>query len=105
MKRNGLELDAEAIERFCLKWRIRELDIFGSILREDFHPESDVDFLFVLEDGVALTIETWMAMEEGLQAIVGRKVDLVPRKDVESSPNYIRRKHILSTAEPLFVAR
>jgi predicted nucleotidyltransferase len=64
-----------------------------------------VDLLFELEDEASLTISTWHAMDEELRAILGRKVDLVPRSDVEQSPNYIRRSRILRTAEPIYGSR
>jgi hypothetical protein len=99
---HGIDLDSAAIRDFCHRREIRRLFVFGSILREDFGPESDVDFLFELEPTAKLTMDSWIAMEDELTGIVGRRVDLVPRKDVEASANYIRRKHILTTAEPVY---
>src|SRR4051794_7306717 len=77
---HGIELESTAIREFCRRWQIRQLFVFGSVLRADFGPESDVDFLFELEPSAQLTMDSWIAMEDELTAIVGRRVDLVPRK-------------------------
>lgn len=95
----------ELIERFCRKWKVAELALFGSVLRPDFGPESDVDVLVSFAPDAEWSIFDLMEMEEELSAIFGRKVDLVERRAVERSENYIRRRQILSTAEPVYVAR
>ncbi len=102
---HGIDLNSDAIRDFCRKWKIKELSVFGSILRDDFRTDSDVDLLFELEEGVQLTMDSWLSMEKELQVLFAHKVDLVPRKSLERSSNYIRRDHILKTAEPLFVTR
>jgi predicted nucleotidyltransferase len=90
-----VELSREAIADFCRRWHIRELAISGSALREDFRPDSDVD--------VSVTFEE-LEMAYELEALFGRKVDLVERRMVEQSKNYIRRKHILSHLGLIYVA-
>ena len=55
----NVHLDSESLAEFCRKWRIRELSIFGSALRDDFGPESDLDFLVSFEQGGAGTSGTW----------------------------------------------
>src|SRR2546427_13160928 len=105
MTRHGIERGSEETKAFCRKWKIKELSVFGSYLRDDFKSDSDIDFLFVLEVGIQLSIESWIAMEDELNTIIGRKVDLVPRKSVEESDNYIRRRHILSSAEAIYAQR
>ena len=99
-----IELSREAIADFCRRWRIRELAIFGSALREDFRPDSDVDVLVTFEPEVRWEFQQWLEMTRELEALFGRKVDLVERRMVEQSKNYIRRKHILSHLEPIYVA-
>jgi len=99
-----IELSREAIADFCRRWRIRELAIFGSALREDFRPDSDVDVLVTFEPEVRWEFQQWLEMIHELEALFGRKVDLVERRMVEQSKNYIRRKHILSHLEPIYVA-
>jgi predicted nucleotidyltransferase len=79
------------------------LAVFGSFLREDFRPDSDLDFLYTFADDVSWTLFDLDEMERQLAAIIGRDVDLVCRSAVERSRNDLRRRHILSTAEPLYV--
>jgi uncharacterized protein len=81
------------------------LALFGSVLRGDFRPESDVDVLVTFAADANWSIFDLMRMEEQLSTFLGRKADLVERRAVEQSENYIRRRHILSTAEPVYVAR
>jgi len=100
-----IHFSKQALEAFCRRWRIQELSIFGSALRADFGPESDVDVLVVFEPGARWTFQDWLQMIQELEAIFGRKVDLVERRLVEQSKNYIRRKHILSHLERIYVAR
>jgi uncharacterized protein len=92
------------IEAFCRRHRIRRLSLFGSVLRDDFNPDSDVDVLVDFEQGVDLGLLEIISMENELSAILGRKADLVDREEVEESANYLRRRDILSTAETLYVA-
>jgi predicted nucleotidyltransferase len=95
----------EAIAAFCQRWQITELAFFGSVLRDDFRPESDVDALVTFVPGVEWGLFDHIAMEEDLSALLGRKVDLVSRRAIERSSNWIRRKAILETAEPVYAAR
>lgn len=89
---------------FCRRWKIIELSLFGSALREDFRAESDVDLLVTFAPGVSWGFDDHLTMKEELQALFGRPVDLVERRLIEASENYIRRRHILSHLEPLYVA-
>jgi predicted nucleotidyltransferase len=100
-----IDLPREAIADFCRRWRVVEFAIFGSALRADFRPDSDVDILVIFEPGVQWTFQQWLAMVRELEEIFGRKVDLVERSPVSQSENYIRRKHILSHLERVYVAR
>ena len=99
MTLHGIDLDSPAIRAFCRKWKIRELAVFGSILRDDFRPDSDVDFLVTFEEGAKWDLFDRADMEEELAAIVGRPVDFVDRSTIESSRNRFRKREILSTAE------
>ncbi len=100
-----IEIPRQAIVAFCQKWKIIEFAIFGSVLRDDFRPESDVDVLVTFAPGAQWTFEQWLDMTRELEAIFGRKVDMVERRLVEQSKNYIRRKHILNHLESICVAR
>ncbi len=96
-------LDQPAIAAFCQRWGVVELAAYGSVLRDDFTAASDVDFLYRAEDGTALTLLDEVHMEEELRELVRRPVDLVSRAAVEFSPNWIRRRHILDSARPIYV--
>ncbi|MGC8641515.1 MAG: nucleotidyltransferase family protein [Isosphaeraceae bacterium] len=93
----------DQIAEFCRRWKIRELAIFGSFLRDDFRPDSDLDFLYTFAVDSKWTLFDLDKMERELAAIIGRHVDLVSRSAVERSRNYIRRRHIISTAESIYV--
>ncbi len=99
-----ISVPREKIDTFCRKWQVKELDIFGSALREDFRNDSDIDLLVTFHDGVHWGFDEWLEMTRELEGILGRPVDLVERRLVEASKNYIRRKHILSHREPIYVA-
>jgi uncharacterized protein len=100
----NIEIPRKEIAEFCRKWRIEELSIFGSALREDFSPDSDVDVLVRFSPEARWNLFDLMHMEEELKAIFGREVDLVERSVVEHSRNYVRRKAILNNLEPIYAA-
>lgn len=99
-----IPISKDKIAEFCQRWRIKELAIFGSALREDFRPDSDIDVLVTFEPGVHWSFPQWLEMVRELEALFGRKVDLVERRLVEQSENYIRRRHILNHLERIYVA-
>ena len=97
-----LPVDRERVGDFCRKWQIAELSLFGSVLRDDFGPESDVDVLVTFAPGSHRTMSDLAQMEEELQTLFGRAVDLVERSSVERSHNYIRRREVLRHIEKLY---
>jgi predicted nucleotidyltransferase len=99
-----VQVDRERIAEFCRRWKIIEFALFGSVLRNDFRPDSDVDVLVRFAPATHYSLFDVVHMQDELKAIFGREVDLVDRHAVESSENYIRRRHILSTAEAIHVA-
>lgn len=100
----GIHVPKEKLAGFCRRWRITELSLFGSVLRGDFRPESDIDVLVTFAPDAAWRFYDLIDMREELERIFGRSVDLVERRLVETSENYIRRKHILSNLETIYVA-
>ena len=94
-------VDPVALAAFCDRWRIQELAVFGSALREDFDPNSDVDLLVTFHPDVRHGLFALVEMQAELRRLFGRDVDLVTRRSVEESANWIRRRAILSTAVPL----
>jgi hypothetical protein len=90
------------ITAFCERWRIRELSLFGSVLRDDFGPESDVDILVDFQNEADWGLLDHVRMQYELKEILHREVDLVTRPAIERSTNWIRRSEILETARVVF---
>ncbi|OFX13715.1 MAG: hypothetical protein A2Z18_08590, partial [Armatimonadetes bacterium RBG_16_58_9] len=86
------------------RWSILELAFFGSVLRDDFGPKSDVDVLVKFAPDARYSLFDLVHIQDELSSILGREVDLVERESVERSENYIRRRHILSNVERVYVA-
>jgi hypothetical protein len=86
---------------FCQRWRVRELSIFGSALRDDFGPGSDVDVLVSFEPGADWSLLDLVGMRDELAALVGRDVDLVEQ---EALKNPFRRAAILKSKRVLYAA-
>jgi len=104
MGRNNFNIPRERIAEFCLRHQVKRIDLFGSALREDFRPDSDVDLLIDFKSGADPSLMDLAEMEDELARIIGRKVDLVERQSVEGSANYIRRSRVLNSLEPIYVA-
>jgi hypothetical protein len=102
--RARLPFDERRLEAWCRRWRVSELAFFGSVLREDFRPDSDVDVLIRFFEDSQWSLLDHIAMEEELAVFFGRKVDLVSRRAVESSRNPLRRHHILDSAQVVYAA-
>ena len=96
------EIPHEEFAAYCNRWRVTELALFGSVLREDFGPESDVDVLVCLGADARPTLLDMARMQDELSRILGRQVDLVERVAIEASRNYIRRDAILRSAETVY---
>lgn len=105
MSRNVFEIPSDKIADYCRRWKIIELALFGSALREDFNPKSDIDVLVTFDKDTHWTLFDMVDMQEELKDIFGRDVDLVSRRGIESSQNYLRRKEILSSAKAIHVSR
>jgi|SRR3990172_4789931 len=103
MKVNGnLELPDDALAEFCRKWRITEFALFGSVLTEEFRPDSDVDVLVRFEPDAPWDLWDIPTMQEELRAMFGREVDLVDKDAVEQSQNPFRRRGILRNARVVY---
>lgn len=96
-----LGIEPRHIETFCRKWRIRELSLFGSALREDFRPDSDVDLLVVFEPNDGWDLWDIIAMEFELRQLFDREIDLVEKRALK---NPFRRFEILTTRQVLYAA-
>ena len=92
----------DALAQFCREHGIKRLAVFGSALREDFGPESDIDLLVEFEQDRIPGLLGIAGLELQLSRLFGREVDLVTRPAVEQSRNYIRRRAILDSAEEVY---
>ena len=99
-----IEVPREQIVDFCERWQIAELAFFGSVLRDDFGPESDIDVMVRFLPEASHTLFNMVSMEQELSSILGRETDLLSRTAVEKNRNYIRREAILKSAEVFYAA-
>ena len=97
-------LPLKQLTAYCQANGIAKLALFGSALRADFGPESDIDLLVDFAPGRTPGFLGIATMETDLAAIFGRNVDLIERTAIEASRNYIRRKAILDSAETVYEA-
>jgi uncharacterized protein len=97
------------IADFCEKWKIDELALFGSILREDFRVggdnPSDIDFLYLFVEGAGHSLFDVMHLREELEEILHRKVDFVSKAAIQNSRNWLRRKEILGSGMIIYAKR
>jgi len=96
-----IHIDQDRIEQFCRTWNIAELAIFGSVLRGDLRPDSDIDVLVTFAPGGGFTFDNRIEMLDELAEIFGRKVDIVERNALR---NPFRRHSILSSKEVVYAA-
>ena len=102
--RPHIEIHRGKIADFCQKWKVRELSLFGSVLGDSFHPDSDIDIIVAFEPDAERSLFNLASMTDELKEIFGRDVDLLTRRAVEQSRNYIRRRAILSTLKVIYVS-
>jgi predicted nucleotidyltransferase len=95
-----LPIPLEELTHFCRHYQVRELALFGSMLRQDRRPDSDVDLLVSFQPAARVTFLTLARMQRELEALLGRKVDLVPKDGLKP----VIRDHVLATARVLYAA-
>jgi uncharacterized protein len=96
-----ITLPQKKIEDLCLKWKVSEMSLFGSVLSKDFRPDSDIDVLVSFKDDAGWSLFDIVDMIDELKAIFGRKVDLVEK---DSLKNPFRRQTILAANEVIYAA-
>jgi predicted nucleotidyltransferase len=102
MKVGQIEVPMDAMRAFCEKWKVAQLSLFGSVLRDDFRPDSDVDVLIVFGPGGEMTFEGGFEMMDELSRIFGgREIHLVEKRLLK---NPFRRYEILTTREVVYAA-
>ena len=104
MVTTNIDLPMDKIAEFCKRWQIKELALFGSVLRDDFRPDSDIDLLVTFAPGASRSLFDHVDMEDEMESILGRKVDLVSRHAIERSENPWRRHDILTSARTIYAA-
>ncbi len=102
METPSLADQLEAIGLFCERWEIVELALFGSALREDFHSQSDLDFLATFSVGANWSLFDLVEMESELKSILGRDVDLFTKAALTRSRNWIRKGEISRSARVIY---
>ena len=90
------------IAEFCQRWHITEFALFGSVLRDDFRPDSDIDVLVTFSPDSNWSLFDWVDMKEELEALLGRKVDIA---DKEGLKNSYRRHGILRTHQVIYASK
>ena len=102
MKKQKIPIPKKKIGDFCDRWKVVEFSLFGSILREDFRPDSDVDVLVTFTADAQVSLFDLVEMQDELKVIFKRDVDLVEKQAIVESPNYIRRKNILANTRIVY---
>lgn len=102
----GLQIDVsiDAIKELCDRWQIVEFAVFGSVLRDDFKPTSDIDVLVTFAPNARKGLLTLARIKHELEDLLGREVDILTKQSIEQSQNAIRKQNILKSAEVLYVA-
>lgn len=90
------------IETFCRRWLVLELAVFGSALRGDFRSESDIDIMVTFSPNADWGLLDHVQMKLELGSIFDKEVDLITRRSLERSRNWLRRDEILKSARALF---
>ena len=100
--RPNLTVDRQQLRELCDRWQITQLELFGSVLRDDFRPDSDIDLLVTWKPDHQWSLFDFVTMHEEFAQLFDRPVDLVSRKSIETSDNHLRRAAILGTAQPFY---
>jgi hypothetical protein len=101
MLKTIVQVPMDKVIAFCQKWKIIEFSLFGSVLRDDFRPDSDVDVLVTFADDASWNLDDRLNMVDELKTIFERKVDLINKKGLT---NPFRRHSILTTKKVLYAA-
>lgn len=101
MRRKKFPLPRRKIAEFCKRWSITEFSLFGSVLRDDFRPDSDIDVLVSIDPEAHISLFEIAQMQMELENMFKRPVDLVEKEGLR---NPYRRREILSTAQVIYAA-
>jgi uncharacterized protein len=104
MNPQNIDLPLADIQSTCKRWKIKELALFGSVLRDDFRSDSDIDLLVTFEPDSKRGLTETLQIQDEFQTLFGRKVDLIVKSAIERSDNWLRKKNILESAQKIYVA-
>ncbi|WP_448599587.1 nucleotidyltransferase family protein [Thermoleptolyngbya sp.] len=104
MSNIAIQIPTEQIQRFCQRWQITELALFGSVLRDDFRPDSDIDVLVTFAPTAKRGLSETLQMKSELQTIFNREVDFIVKTAIERSENWLRRRNILESAQVIYAS-
>lgn len=97
-----LGINPNQLQAFCQKAKITELCLFGSILRDDFRPDSDIDILVTFTPNINMSLLQFVDLEYQLKDLFRRDVDLIEKSVVEKDFNWIRRQEILNNYQVIY---
>jgi len=98
---HGVDIPEDKIAAFCRKWRITEFALFGSVLRPDFRPDSDIDVLITVSRDALWSFWDLDDLSDELRQLLGREVDVVSKRALK---NPFRRHEILTTRRVIYAA-
>jgi predicted nucleotidyltransferase len=98
----SIDLPLDQIADLCRKYHVTELALFGSALRDDFRADSDVDLLVTFDESASVGLFEFAELQTELGNLIGRDVDLISRRGVEQSENWIRRREILGNSSVIY---
>lgn len=105
MSKVKIRMPKTKIAEFCKRWNVSEFAIFGSALTKDFRPDSDIDIMVDFPTQAKVTLYDMTQMQDELKKIFKRDVDLISKRGVKNSRNYLRKKAILESAQVIHVTR
>ena len=97
-----LGLSNQELATFCQQWGITKIALFGSILRDDFRADSDIDLLITFAPNTRQGLLTLAKIKHELESRLNRSIDLVPEASIQMSDNWIRKREILSSAQTIY---
>lgn len=97
---SGVHIDEEALAEICRRYQVKELALFGSILRPDFRPDSDIDVLVGFQPGAMIGFPQLAGLQENLEAALNRPVDVVPKRGLKP----VLQPQVLASAQVLYAA-
>jgi predicted nucleotidyltransferase len=105
MSTTAIDIPIEQIAEICERFHDVDFSLLGSVLRDDFRADSDIDVLVTFHPEARTSLFDLVDLQEELKALFGREVDVITRPGIEQSENYIRKSAILGSAQQIYVAR